>query len=579
MEPNQGVIDLDREQLRVLLEIAGTINTTGDLHGPLSQALQMAIEAINGTEGSLMMMNHDGRLRLYATVGISEEIIQKVNKDGIKLGEGIAGRVAQSNQALLLKKGNGQTDGTAELMARDQIQSAISVPLSADHRVIGVINVNRTDPESPPFNEQDLAMLVRVAQELYPVIGKRRNLEAIYEAAVALAAATSLPEAIFAMMVMKQALLINELALFTIAGDSLKEVTNTTSGPSQVEISLNAEDDTTTAAAIIQALKGKKMIVRNKVAPESNDQRPFAVIPFFDTKQESKGAMVIYGEIGCEVSQEEITVVQTFARIVALQIANLKASADKNQAQKRMVQVMAAVLEFRSHYTAGHSSRVSKYAVAVGKKLGLNEEELRLLEDGSLIHDIGKIGIRDEVLEKPGKLTEKEWEEMQKHPRRGVEMIQDGGAFSEGVASFILHHHERPDGKGYPDGIGEDQLTLPELILGAVDSFDAMTSRRNYREEHKEGMPIEVAILEMIRCTGTQFNTKVVRALIAALQDGIDIIDDDGSQMLILDSQRCQFIASSLLHMSRPDADPTDRRQISSHIATQFATMFPLVAA
>ncbi len=321
------------------------------------------------------------------------------------------------------------------------------------------------------------------------------------------------------------------------------------------------------------------MIVCNEVAPEASDQRPFAVIPLFNPEQKPEGAIVIYGEIGCEVTQEEITVIQTFARIVALQIAHLQDTEEKRRGQQRMVIILAAALELRSHYTAGHSNRVSAYAVAVGKILGLRADELRLLELGGLIHDIGKMGIRDEVLEKLGQLTAAEWVEMRLHPVRGVEMIKEGGAFSEGVARFILCHHERPDGKGYPNGIGEDQLTIAELILGAVDSFDAMTSHRNYRTEHKEGMPIEVAILEMIRCAGTQFNQKVVQALIAALKEGIQITEDGGSRMLLLGPKECQFIASALLHRSKPDPDPADRMQINSQVATQFALLFPLSAA
>ncbi|MFA6255166.1 MAG: HD domain-containing phosphohydrolase [Patescibacteria group bacterium] len=572
MEYAQGVTDLSRDQLRILLEIAGMINTTGDLKGPLSQALRMAIEAIGGEEGSILMLNHDGLLRIYAALGIPEETIRTVNAKGIQLGEGFAGCVAQTNKPLLLNKGNGHSV---------RIQSAISVPLSVDHRVIGVLNVSRIKSDLP-FNELDLAMLVHVARELYPVIGKRRNLEAIYEAAVALAAATSLPETIFAMMVMKQALLVNELALFIVAGEYLEEVTSTTTGPSQVKIPLAGEpatDDTTTAAVIIQSLRGKKMIVCNEVTPGASDQRPFAVIPFFDPRQKPEGAIVIYGEVGCAVTQEETTVIQTFARIVALQISHLQDIADKKQGQQRMVFILAAALEFRSHYTAGHSNRVSTYAVAVGKKLGLRPEELLLLEHGGLIHDIGKIGIRDEVLEKPGQLTVEEWAEMKQHPDRGVAMIKDGGAFSEGVARFILRHHERPDGKGYPNGIGEDQLTTAELILGAVDCFDAMTSRRNYRQEHKDGMPIEAAILEMIRCSGTQFNTQVVQALISALKDGIQIDEDGGSRTMLLGPTECQAIATALLHRSTPDPNPADRQQISSQIATQFATLFPLTTA
>lgn len=154
-----------------------------------------------------------------------------------------------------------------------------------------------------------------------------------------------------------------------------------------------------------------------------------------------------------------------------------------------MVQSLVKAVEAKDPYTAGHSDRVMRYCVGIGRELGLEGAELRSLERGALIHDIGKIGIPDEILTKPDALTAEEFDIVKLHPVTGFNMIQGIPLFKE-CSPIVLWHHERLDGSGYPDGLYGDHLPLAVQICAVADCFDAMTSTRAYRK----AMPAEKAI-------------------------------------------------------------------------------------
>ena len=162
---------------------------------------------------------------------------------------------------------------------------------------------------------------------------------------------------------------------------------------------------------------------------------------------------------------------------------------------KNSVRAMLAALEVRDAYTHGHVVRGSLYALMLGRALKLPREKLIQLELGALLHDIGKIGVKEEVLHKPGPLTEPELEHVREHPVRGYEICCHLKSLSP-TLTVIRHHHERHDGHGYPDKLGGNQVTLPARIASIVDSFDAMTTNRPYRKGVKPGDAIEIFIKE-----------------------------------------------------------------------------------
>ena len=176
------------------------------------------------------------------------------------------------------------------------------------------------------------------------------------------------------------------------------------------------------------------------------------------------------------------------------------------------VRALAAALDARDPYTAGHSERVSRFSVAMGEELDLDTESIETLRLGALLHDIGKIGVPDEVLRKPGILSEAEFEAIKTHPTAGARILRSI-AFLAPHIPIVELHHERPDGLGYPYGLRGDDIPLFARIVHVADAFDAMTSARAYRSGR---IPVE-AISELRRHIGTDFDGPSVEALIAAL--------------------------------------------------------------
>lgn len=170
---------------------------------------------------------------------------------------------------------------------------------------------------------------------------------------------------------------------------------------------------------------------------------------------------------------------------------------------------LGAALDLRDNETAGHSYRVMRYSLAIAQQLGCSNEQITNIARGAFLHDIGKIGVPDAILRKPGKLTEEETAVMQTHVRIGYDLVSRI-AFLSGAAAIILTHHERYDGTGYPQGLMGIEIPLGARIFGVADTLDAMTSDRPYRL----ALPFSAAREEIIQESGRQFDSEVVRAFL-----------------------------------------------------------------
>src|SRR5215213_359310 len=175
-------------------------------------------------------------------------------------------------------------------------------------------------------------------------------------------------------------------------------------------------------------------------------------------------------------------------------------------AYRSTLKALTAALETRDLETHGHSERVVTYSLRLGREYGLSSE-MKSLEFGSLLHDIGKIGVPDSILRKPAKLTEEEWVRMREHPLHGQQILR-GIEFLEGAARVVAQHHEQWDGTGYPFGLRDEEIDICARIFAVADAFDAITSDRVYRR----GKPYEAAAKELDDWAGRQFDPKVVEA-------------------------------------------------------------------
>jgi len=189
------------------------------------------------------------------------------------------------------------------------------------------------------------------------------------------------------------------------------------------------------------------------------------------------------------------------------------------QAYLDMVETLRFTVEAKDSYTRGHSDRVADYSVLIGEKAGLSEEQLKLLKVGGLFHDIGKIGIPDSILLKPDKLTDDEYSEIKNHPSIGAHILGTASVFKE-IIPIVKHHHEKYDGKGYPSGLKGEEIPYLARIAAIADTFDAMTSRRSYRN----ALDLQIVKDEIEKCKGTQFDPELANIFLEILENDFDKI-------------------------------------------------------
>ena len=201
------------------------------------------------------------------------------------------------------------------------------------------------------------------------------------------------------------------------------------------------------------------------------------------------------------------------ANTAALAIENTRLHQTVLDAFKETVISLALAVDEKDVYTRGHSRRVMEYSLLAGSFLSLTPEEAVSLEFGSVLHDIGKLSISSEILNKPGSLSPEEWRVVHEHPQRGAVIIQPI-PFLEEAASYVRAHHERYDGEGYPNQLSGEDIPLGGRVIAIADAFDTMTTDRAYRT----ALSVDYAINELKRCSGSQFCPVAVKAFVSGLR-------------------------------------------------------------
>ena len=233
------------------------------------------------------------------------------------------------------------------------------------------------------------------------------------------------------------------------------------------------------------------------------------------TKDKLWGVLQVLNKLEGNFTEEDLEMVQALANQVAIAIENASIYQEMRLAFLGVTTALAEALEKRDTYTGGHTRRVNEYSVAIARKIGMPEDEMDTLRLAAIMHDIGKIGVSDQVLRKPGRLDDAEFEEMSRHPEVGVEIIAHLTQL-ESVVPGVLYHHEYFNGSGYPHKKSGDDIPLIARIIAVADAFDAMTSDRPYRK----ALPVEKALAELERCSGQQFDPAAVRAFVEAHDEG-----------------------------------------------------------
>ncbi|MCX7642942.1 MAG: HD domain-containing protein [Armatimonadetes bacterium] len=224
----------------------------------------------------------------------------------------------------------------------------------------------------------------------------------------------------------------------------------------------------------------------------------------------AQGALIAWNRKKGEFTSGDLKLLSTIAAQTSGVLESAFLYQRLQETFRGVVRAMAVAVDAKSRWTAGHSIRVTRYAVELAHAIGLPESEAEKVNLSGLLHDLGKIGVPDTILDKPGKLDGDEWEVMKQHPIIGYEMLKDIWQFRGTILDGVLYHHERVDGKGYPFGLKGDEIPLVGRLLAIADGYDAMTSDRPYRA----GMPKERALEVLMECAGTQWDKELVKVFI-----------------------------------------------------------------
>jgi HD-GYP domain-containing protein (c-di-GMP phosphodiesterase class II) len=253
----------------------------------------------------------------------------------------------------------------------------------------------------------------------------------------------------------------------------------------------------------------------HKLKPEEENDTfvpPLLCVPLM-YQDKLVGVLTVSGKLGGgNFGEDELLIVSNLASQTAIAVENERLHQDAEETYLETISALAIAVEARDPYSRGHLDRVSQYSVRTAQKLGLDEQTIKDIKDAAELHDVGKIGISDDILKKANALTAEETRMMNKHPIIGEAIIKPVRQLSN-LCDIVRHHHEWLDGSGYPDGLKGDKISLGAKILCAVDAFDAMTSDRPYRK----ALSIDEAKAELRKYVGIRYDTRVVETFLTII--------------------------------------------------------------
>jgi putative nucleotidyltransferase with HDIG domain len=273
-------------------------------------------------------------------------------------------------------------------------------------------------------------------------------------------------------------------------------------------------------------LKKGKTIAMPDIDEESNDSESatFILVPLIAHDKPVGLIDIITDTPEGDITTKDLSLLTILAKQAGLSIENVKLYESMTKDKLSIIRALSSTVDAKDHHTAGHSIKVSDYSVKIAEALGLSERDIVDIKYAALLHDIGKIGIPDEIIKKPTKLTPEEFEIVKTHPQIGAKIIKEIESLSA-MVPIILHHHERFDGKGYPDGLKGDAIPIGARIVHVTDAYDTMVSARAYRDM----LPAELAVSELRKNAGNQFDPKIVEEFITILRKSSGGYEDKSS--------------------------------------------------
>ncbi|MFQ5881703.1 MAG: HD domain-containing phosphohydrolase [Candidatus Methylomirabilales bacterium] len=494
--------------------------------------LETILETVAADYGVLLQIDPDEEKVLFALQRGRDG--SSVALAGVSLERGYRRQASRGGQSALLRSLVAPPPGWDIPRFRRGRASLLAVPLRVSGRMVGLLELLRPPP-SPPFHLHDVEIVTTVGHQLGMVVENARlYLEAakrIGQFSTLMELSTILNSTLQISEVLKRSIEaatrlmeceVGSLLLLNEKRDELVfEVALGERGREVKEIRLTVGE----GIAGWVAKTGESAIV-NDVQRDARFAGWVDVRTHFIThnmicvpvksRERIVGVLQAINRLnGHPFNAEDQRLFESLARQVGIAIENARLYEEVKGTFLSTAATLADAIEKRDPYTGGHVRRVVGICLAIGEMLRLSPEEIETLELAAILHDVGKIGIRDGILQKRGPLTPEEEAHIREHPRLGAEILAHIKQL-EGVIPVVRYHQERCDGLGYPEGLKREEIPLASRIIAVADAFDAMTTDRTYRPRFSD----EAAAGEIQRCAGTQFDPKVVEAFMVAYLDG-----------------------------------------------------------
>lgn len=526
-------------KLQVMQEVARVSAGDVSLEEMLELFMDVVLRITRAEHGSILMLDESGeRLRFACVRGPASDKLKRLD---VEVGDGIAGWVARTGQSALTQDVGKDHRFTGNIARQVDLEpkAILAVPLKGKRGLLGVVEVLHPEGRAP-FDLEELWALEGLASQMGLVVENAQLFSVHNEEIRRLEALTSASTVVNSTLDLKQLLkLVMELAARTLRAEASSILLkDPATGDLLFDVATGQAADKMKTIRVPRgqgiaghvAESGQSLLVPDceqdprffKAADEKSQfvTRNIIAVPLV-ARGVTIGVVEVLNHLGGGTfSQGDLKLLQALAHQSAVAIQNAQLFADLQESFLATVRALAQAVDAKDSYTAGHSSRVTLYSVTIGQEMELPEDQLRRLRLAGLLHDVGKIGIRDSVLSKPGQLTDEEFAVMKSHPAVGEGILNPVPQLAE-VIPGVVSHHERFDGRGYPRGLKGEEIPLMGRILGVADAFDAMTSDRVYRPRLSD----EVALGELRKHSGTQFDSRVVKAFLAAYEKGLIVTE------------------------------------------------------
>lgn len=517
-------------ELKIYRELGRAAVSATDLTKIFDRLMGYVLKALDADSGTIYLVDE-------CTDELVFEVVKGPGSKDLKgkrlpVGAGIAGEVARSGKAFVSSDLSSEKQWLGK-KATYKAENMMAVPIKEKKKVIGVIAViNKSDEE--PFTEENLKALKSLSShfsivmetralftELDRKVGQSRTLQEIGSLLVstldekvvrkrAIEAITGLVHAEVGSLLMVDSLrkeLFFEVALGE-KGEKLKEVRL------KIGEGIAGWVASTGKSVIIHDVTTDKRFLTRVDKKSTFKTKSVLCVPVV-VKGTVIGVLQAVNKLKGRFTDDDKDLILLFANQVGIALDNARLYRELREAFYATSESLAEAIEKRDPYTGGHTKRVLGFSLAIGRELKMSTDELENLKLAAVLHDIGKIGIDDDILRKNGRLDDEERALMEQHTKIGADILAYVPQLMD-IVPGIYYHHERMDGKGYPTGVKKAKIPLMARIIAVADTFDAMTTTRPYRS----GLSTEVAMAELERCSGTQFDTKVVKAFIEAYISG-----------------------------------------------------------